>query len=372
MPGGGVVNHNVPTFKRETFERPAGRHRLALLRTPGYARPVTGGSLQRNGSIDSGAFRDQSTALVIAGTAVILVGLCCALLVPLSAALGQLAEFSGDGSDSLRTTLPLMAFHAVLAAVFVWLGAGAVRARLWARDLILPVAKIWLLTGICTTAAAAILLPAVVRGLTVTAGVPPGFGLAVMLIAGGVLVLTQVAVPAALLLFFRRPDVAATCRARDPRPQLTDTCPPRLLTLAMVWALAALSVVLMPAYDFAFPLFGVLLRGGAGVLPWILVLVVCVALAWGTFRCAPWALRAGVVVTVAAMVSTVATTLVMGPAELLLALQPASSEIDVWAALPVPATWVVVLGWVVVWGSFVLYLLSLRHLFVDPGCRPGA
>lgn len=328
--------------------------------------------LDQDNGADPGAFRDQSTGLVIAGGAVIVVGLCCALLVPLSAALGELAEYSDGGSGGLRTTLSLMAFHALLAAGFIWLGVGAVRARRWARDLMLPVARIWLLTGICTTAAAAILLPAVVRGLTATAGVPPGFGLAVMLISGGVLALTQVAVPAALLLFFRRPDVAATCRARDSRPQLTDACPPRLLTLATVWALAALSVVLMPAYDFVFPLFGVLLRGAAGVLPWIVVLITCVVLAWGTFRRALWAFQGGLAVTVAATASSVATTLVMGPAELLKALQPASSGVDVWAALPTPATWVGVLGWIVVWGSFLIYLMSLRHLFVEPGSRRGA
>jgi hypothetical protein len=331
---------------------------------------VTGASLERNGGIDSGAFRDQSTGLVIAGGAVIVVGLCCALLVPLSVALGQLAEFSDDGSGDLRTTLALMVFHAVLAVVFVWLGAGAMRARGWARDLILPVARIWLLTGICSLAVAVVLLPAMVGGVAEAVAMPADFSLAVVLIAGAVLALTQVAVPAALLLYFRRPDVAATCRARDPRPQLSDACPPRLLTLAVVWGLAALSVVLMPAYDFAFPLFGVLLRGSAGVLPWIVVLVTCVALAWGTLRRALWAFRGGLAVTVAATVSTVATTLVMGPADLLRALQPVSSGVDVWTALPTPATWVVVLGWVTVWGSFLLYLSSLRHLFIEPGRRP--
>jgi len=50
---------------------------------------------------------------------------------------------------------------------------------------------------------------------------------AILGVAGFIYVL----LPGAFLLFYRSPSVAETCQARDPSPQWTDGCPPRLLTL---------------------------------------------------------------------------------------------------------------------------------------------
>jgi hypothetical protein len=257
----------------------------------------------------------------------------------------------------------MMAFYGALAAAFGWLGIGAVRARRWARDLLLSVTRIWLLTGAATLLLGAVLLPAMVRAMAAPAGVPPEVATAVILAVLGFVALSQVALPAALLLFLRSPDVAATCRARDPRPQFTDGCPDRVLTLAAVWALVALSVLVVPAYDFAFPCFGVLLRGAAGVLPWLFVLAAGVVLAWGSFRRARWAWWSGIAATAGAALATVLTTVVVGPADMLQALQPVGAGEGGRASMPTLSVGALVAGWLVVWGSFLAYLWSLRPFF---------
>lgn len=306
--------------------------------------------------------RDRSGALVVAGLVVVLVGLGCAALVPLTV----LASVLSYGGVETRSTVAVSAFYAVVAAAFVWLGLGTVRARRWARDLLLSVTRIWLLTGAATLLLGAVLLPAMVRAMAAPAGVPPHVAKAVILAALAFVALSQVALPAALLVFLRSPDVEATCRARDPRPQFTDGTPERVLTLTVVWALAALSVLVVPAYDFAFPCFGVMLRGGAGVLPWSLVLAACVVLAWGSFRRARWAWWAGIAATAGAALATIVTTVVVGPADMLQALQPVGAGVGDQASLPTPPVGALVAGWLVVWGSFLIYLWSLRPFFATP------
>jgi len=222
-------------------------------------------------------------------------------------------------------------------------------------------------TGVFTLVAASLVLPTMVQGMLVAAGVPLGLATVVNFAVIVFLVLTQVALPGGLLLFLRTPDVAATCHARDPRPQFTDACPEKVLTLAVVWALCALSVLVVPAYDFAFPFFGVLLKGAAGILPWAVVFVICAVLAWGSCRRARWAWWGGVAAVGVAALTTIVTTLAAGPAEIVQALQPATTQPDVWASLPTPPAWAVVLVWLAVWGSFLAYLQTVRRFFVGGG-----
>jgi hypothetical protein len=312
--------------------------------------------------------RDRSGALVAAGLVVVIVGLGCAALVPLTI----LASVLSYGGVEPRSTIAVSAFYAVVAAAFVWLGVGAVRARRWARDLMLSVSRIWLLTGTCTLLLGALVLPGLVRASVAPAGLPPAVATtAVVVILVGV-ALSQVLLPAALLLFFRSPEVAATCRARSPEPQFTDSCPERVLTLTVVWALTGASVLVVPAYDFAFPFFGCLLQGAAGALPWALVLAACGALAWGSCRRAPWAWWAGIAATVAAALATVLTTLAVGPERLVRVLETGAARGGPSASLPTPPTWAMVAGWLVVWGSLLVYLWSLRSYFRAPGAAADA
>jgi hypothetical protein len=315
--------------------------------------------------------RDRSVLLAVAGTVEILIGGLCAAMAVLSWLALRLSAPLTEGAPSLRTTLPVMILYGILALAFVVLGIGSLRARRWACALMQAVSRIWLLSGLCTVLVGLLVLPALVRETSAGMGAPPGFAVAATLVALAGLAITQVAVPAALWLVHRSPEVAATCRARNPRPSLLDDCPQPLLSLAVLCALAGLSVVVVPAYNFVFPFFGRLLVGRAGVLPWLAVAVACLALAWGSCRRRPWAWWGAVAATLTAAFATLLTALAVDLSGLVEALALPPAQARAWAQLPAPGAVLAVLLWLAVWGSLLLWLASLRRHFGAQGAERG-
>ncbi len=310
------------------------------------------------------AHKDRTLGLIIFGVVSILIGACCALLVPLMFLSVALSETVTGGGVDVRSAWSASALYGFMAAVFVWLGIGSLRARRWARELLLSLSWIWLMTGICSIVIGILVVPAVVGNTGVDTGIPPEMTMIVMLVIFGAIGLLYVVLPGAFVLFYRSPHVAATCRVRHPEPQWIDECPPRLLTLMVVWVLGAVSVLLMPAYDFIFPLFGTVLTGAGGAVLWTLVLAACVVLAFGTCRMAPWAWWGGVALTVAAALSSSLVALRYDLAEIIALMRLPEEQGTMIAALGLPAGWPMALINAVVWGTFLVYLLTLRRFFV--------
>ncbi len=306
--------------------------------------------------------KDRTLGLIIFGVASILIGLCCALLVPLTFLSMTLSPSAGGGVD-YRSAWAASVLYGVLAVVFVWLGIGSIRARRWACELLLSLSWIWLLTGICSVIVGILVVPAVIAVLGAETPLPPEVTLLVMVVTFGVIGLLYVVVPGVFVLFYRSPHVAATCRARYPDPQWIDGCPRRLLTLMVVWVLLAVSALLMPAYNFFFPFFGVVLTGAAGAVLWAFVLALCVALAVGTCRRAPWAWWSGMALTLAATLSSILIVLNFDLSEIITLMNLPEDQVAMMDALPIFDGWVMALGTLVVWGTFIVYLMSLRRFF---------
>ena len=286
---------------------------------------------------EDAVYRDRSTGLLVAGVIEILIGGVLALMVPLSLLAWWVSGAQASGLASLRSVLPMMVTYAIFAGVMVWLGIGTIRARRWARTLMLALSRIWLVTGLVSLAITCFTLPGLVRTYGADAGLPSGTLAVVMIIALVFAAPVYVLLPGGFLLFFRSPDVAATCRASGPRRQFTDDLPPQIVMLATLWVLLAVSVVIMPAYNWAFPFFGRLLSGAAGVAPWVVVFVGCFVLAVGSLRRRAWAWWGAIAATIAAAVSTVVTSIRVGPEQALTALRLADDQMQVVALFRVSA-----------------------------------
>ena len=317
-------------------------------------------------------FKDRSAGLIIFGVVSILIGICCALMVPLSLIAVALSGSAAGAGVDYRSVLAASALYTVVAVVFVWLGIGSICARRWARELLLSISWIWLLTGICTLLICILVVPGVMRELGAAEALPPELMLLVVLVTIGVIGLLYVVLPGLFVLFYRSPHVAATCRDRHPEPQWIDDCPQKLLTLTVVWVLAGVSVLLMPAYNFFFPVFGAVLTGVAGAALWALVLAVCVVLAVGTCRRAPWAWWSGVLLTIAAAISSSLVALRYDLAEITTLMNLPEEQVSLIAALGLPDGWPMALINALVWGTFVVYLMTLRRFFTSaPGTTDG-
>lgn len=312
------------------------------------------------------AHKDRTLGLIIFGVVSILIGACCALLVPLMFLSVALSETVTGGGVDVRSASSASALYGFMAAVFVWLGIGSIRARRWARELLLSLSWIWLMTGICSIVIGILVVPAVVGNTGVDTGIPPEMTMIVMLVIFGLIGSLYVVLPALFVLFYRSPHVAATCRARHPDPQWVDACPRRLLTLMVVWVLFAVSALLMPAYNFFFPFFGIVLTGVVGATLWALVLAVCVALAVGTCRKAPWAWWGGLALTLVFTLSSALVTLRLDLSEIMGLMKLPEDQVAMMDTLPMFDGWVMVFGTVFVWGTFIFYLMTLRQYFAPP------
>jgi hypothetical protein len=133
--------------------------------------------------------------------------------------------------------------------------------------------------------------------------------------------------------------------------------------LTIVWGLAAVSILVMPAYRFVTPFFGILIDGLAGAVVWGLGFVACAALAWGSCRQAPWAWWGGVVMTVVAAVSTCLTFARVTLLELYRTMGLPEDQIALLSGVAVPEGWALAALWALVWGSLLAYLMSMRKYF---------
>ena len=308
-------------------------------------------------------YKDRTPGLVIFGVVSVLIGVCSALLVPLTFLSVALSKSVAGGGVDARTAWSASALYGFMAVAYIWLGIGSIRARRWACELLLSLSWIWLLTGICSMVIGVLVVPAAMQESGAAEALPAEIASLVIFVTLGVIGLVCVVVPGLFVLFYRAPSVAATCRARHPEPQWIDTCPRRLRTLMVVWVLLAVSALLMPAYNFFFPFFGIALTGGAGAVLWALVLVVCVALAVGTCRRASWAWWGGLALTIAGALSSIVVVLRFDLEDVVTMMNLPKDQVAMMDTLPTLDGWVMALGTFLVWGTFLVYLMTLRRYF---------
>jgi hypothetical protein len=314
------------------------------------------------------SYRDRSLGLVLFGVVQIIIGVFCALLIPLVVvSVAATRALGGPGaSPELSGVLPSLILYAVLAAVFIVLGIGSIRARRWARALLLVLSWLWLVTGVVSMLVTWWLLPAMWSQLGGAAGLP-GEGLAVVMIVTSIILgVIYVLLPAAFVLFYRSPHVAATCRARDPGPSWVDDCPPHILSLMLIFGLGAVSVLTTPAYGFALPVFGIVLSGVAGAFGWTLILILLLYLVWGSFRRDLRAWWIAVAASLAAACANTVTVVVVPLDELLARMNLPADQRGLIEGVGVLSPTLLAILSLACWLSFVAYLLYVRRFF-GPG-----
>ena len=240
----------------------------------------------------SDGYPDRSTGLQIFGVIQIILGALVALFIPM-VLLGAVMSRKTLGT-AMPTGTYLMAClsYSALAIVLVTLGIGSIRARRWAWALTLILAWFWLIVGVLATVFLTAVLPSsFVVGLRRAATANPGAGnlpigvTAVILTFVIVLVAVfLVAIPLALVLFYRRKDVEATCKHRDPVERWTDRCPLPVLAASLIFGGAVPYYLLLSFTTPLVPFFGKYLTGVAGAIGCLVLAAVDGFLAVWFFR----------------------------------------------------------------------------------------
>ena len=255
-------------------------------------------------------FKDRKTGLVVFGILQILLGAFCALMIPFmifAIVISLLADSASAPPTNPMMMLPSILIYALLAAWFITMGVGSLKARRWARALILTTSWLWLVCGICGLTFFLLFMPGMYDNMAETGDMPRGAILVMKCVMAVFMTIFYVLIPGVLVLFYRSRHVKATCQSRDPQPRWTDKCPLPVLALSMMFTLWTVSLLTMGAYGWTFPFFGTILTGISGAAV-ILVLIPCLAcLAWGTYKLSIKAWWCAALLTIAWAVSMVVT-----------------------------------------------------------------
>ena len=228
-------------------------------------------------------YKDRSTGLMVFGILTLLLGCLAGLIVPLMW-FGQMmaAKVPNAPSANAAAFVPAVAIYGCLAVALIWLGIGSIKARRWARALLLIFSWSWLVMGVLMTAVMPVFMVKVMANLpTNTQNGQPVMSPAAM--TGMIIFMVLfngvffVVVPAVWTFFYKSRHVKATCEARDPVTRWTDACPLPVLGLCLWLLLSGAMMLFMPVMNRGvMPFFGMFLSGLAGSL-----LCLAVAAIWG-------------------------------------------------------------------------------------------
>ncbi len=229
---------------------------------------------------DVSSFKDRRGGLIFFGILQILIGAFCTLFVPLMLAgvlLTARAAPNEAAGAQMRNIIPALGLYAAAAIFFIWMGIGSIKARRWARAIMLTVSWIWIVCGAVAVVMWFAMMPAMLDQISRNgAGGGGNVGHVVVLVTSIFMGVIYLVLPASFILFYQGRNVRATCEFHDPKTRWTDRCPLPVLALAFMLGYGAFGTATLSFFAVV-PFFGSLLTGRAAV---ILLLVLTVLLVW--------------------------------------------------------------------------------------------
>jgi len=238
-------------------------------------------------TLQSSDFKDRKTGLVVFGILHIIAGGFCALTVPFMI-LGMLASAFVDDTSapSMSPTMmiPAVLFYVLLAVWFICMGIGSIKARRWARALVLVTSWLWLISGTIGLVFVMLIMPDIYDQMGKSEQMPPGAAIFMKYVLLAFMAIFYLIIPAVLVLFYGSKNVKATCQFRDPQVRWTDKCPLPVLALSLISGFWAVSMLFMGLYGWTLPFFGFILSGIKGAAVALIVMLLSVYIAWGMYR----------------------------------------------------------------------------------------
>ncbi|HWA26860.1 MAG TPA: hypothetical protein VG734_14470 [Lacunisphaera sp.] len=314
---------------------------------------------------------DRSTWLLIFGILEIILGGLCLLMVPFMF-IGQMMAAKQAGTEF---SFPMAAQSAltflILATGLIWLGIGSIKARRWARALLLCFGWMGLCIGVVSLAVVISSLGSIgdimrQQGRTL----PPGAVAVAKFFAVATVVFIYVLIPGTLVLFYRGRNVKLTCEYLDPVERWTDRCPLPVIAMCILQTYGAFAIVMTPWFGSAFPLFGYVVTGWPAKLLLFGFGAFSLFAARGFYRLQPrfWLLYTALVTAMG--ISTIITFLRVDVLVFYRSAGMPETQIQQIAANPVMQghfmAWLMALSM----GLYLGYLLYLRRYFSKPSALP--
>jgi len=272
-------------------------------------------------------FVDRSTGLIVFGILEIVFGGLSAL-VALLMLLAMVVAGAFDPGDTppmfTGTMIPGLLFYVVLSVWFITMGIGSLKARRWARALLVVSSWLWLIGGVGGLIGMLLVMPGMYEQMGEAGDIPQGVVVFMKYAMTGFAAIFGVLLPSVLLLFYGSKNVKATCEARDHKVRWTDRCPLPVLAVSLWLYFMAASMLSTGLYGWAIPFFGHIVTGLAGAAVAIVTALIFGYSGWGTYRLHAKAWWVAFVVCILSAVSSVLTF-------------SRVSLVDFWAGMNLPA-----------------------------------
>lgn len=314
-------------------------------------------------------FKDKKTGLIAFGVIQIIFGGFCALAIPLMI-LGMLASTALGKSSaapiSVRMMVPSVLFYVVLAVWFIWMGVGSIKARRWARALLLVSSSVWLICGIGGLIFILLLMPGMYDQMAENPQMPPAAVSIMKFTMIGFMTVFYVVIPAVFVLFYKSKNVKATCEFRDPQVRWTDKCPLPVLAISFLFGIWAASALFTGFYKWTMPFFGFILSGIPGAAVALVIMLLSAYVAWGTYKLDIKAWWCSLLLIITGTLSTVITFSRVSIWDFYEKMNFPKEQMDMMKQSGVlqTSTMAVLVG---LWSLGLLaYLLYIRRYFVSP------
>lgn len=204
-------------------------------------------------------FKDRKGWLVFFGIVEIIIGVVCLLFLG-AMLLASSKVAARTASMPLQGLISAMFMYGLSALFFIVIGIGSILARRWARAIMVMVSALWFVFGTVGIIMMFSLLPRIFSGPAMNGEqLQPGIVVVVKAIIVVISVVLFFIVPGVLFLFYRSPNVKATCEKRDTKRRWTDR-PLLVLSLSLVSGFIALSMA-VTLFSNVVPFFGIILTG---------------------------------------------------------------------------------------------------------------
>ena len=323
----------------------------------------------------SADFKHRKTGLVVFGILQIIFGGICALMVPLMI-LGMIASTTLKDSSTMsinaKMMIPGLLFYILLAVWFIWIGIGSIKARRWARALLLVSSWLWLISGIGGLILMLVFMPDMYNQMAQGGQMPKEMAVIMKYAMLGFMAVVYVIIPGMFVLFYGRKNVKATCEFRDPKVRWTDKCPLPVLAVSLMYGFWAGSMLLMGFYGWAIPFFGRILSGVTGAGMALVGILLLGYVAWGTYRLRIKAWWCAVLVIIGWAISTGITFSRVSVWDFYEKMNFPEQQLEIMKQCGMPPISAMALFfgvWVV---GFLGYLLYTRRYFLLPSTQEGA
>ena len=242
------------------------------------------------------AYKDRRVWLTVFGAFEAVIGLFFLAMAAFTAVLLRAGGRPDQPTLPLASVFFVCGMYVVIAAVFVTLGIGSIRARNWARIGMIVVSSFWLISGMFGLVVTTMLMPAILKQQsTASQGrISPEVEHSVLLVTGVFMTFTMVVLPLVFLLFNCGKNVRATCLATSsgrggqvtlaPPPATSRASRPLLPILLALW-FGVTAISMIPSM-FLIPGGPVLLICGfalTGKIAWIVTVLVVMTYAYCSY-----------------------------------------------------------------------------------------